>query len=110
MSFTGFIAEVKAAAEKVKADIVKVAAEAPIIVQKIEGEEPEVAALVSLVVPGIAQFEPAANAVLESVLNLLESGSAAVEQNLLNAGLDQAAINAAKAILPAAKQLKAAKK
>jgi hypothetical protein len=111
MSFeASFIADLKADAAKVKAAIIKVASEAPAVVAKIEADEPKVAALIGLIYPSIDEFEPAANAVLTSVLNLLSSGSAAVEQNLLNAGLDQAAINAAKAILPAAKQLQAAKK
>jgi hypothetical protein len=93
--------------EDVKGALVKAANEAPIIEATITKDLPEVAALAGVISPTLAAFVPNLAAVGSAVLSVLEQGGAAAEANFLNAGLDQTVINSAKALLPAAKALKA---
>ena len=93
--------------DDIKSAFVKAAGEAPIVEATITKDLPEVVALAGLVSPTVAAFVPSLAAVGSSVLSVLEQGGAAAEANFLNAGLDQTVINSAKALLPAAKALKA---
>jgi hypothetical protein len=81
-----------------------------VIEKEIAGVEPEVVALASLVVPNAAAIATAANTVLEAVASALSASGSAAEQNFLNAGVDQAAIDAAKAVVPAFQAALAKKK
>lgn len=75
-------------------------------IEKIEGDKPVVEAIsdvaANAVAPGSAiavnAIEDAGFAVLGAVDAALKAGGAAAEQKLLDAGLDQAAINAVKAV------------
>ena len=99
--FSGLSADFVKAFEDVKGAVIKAANELPAIEKKIEGVEPEVVALASLVVPNAAAIAQSANTVLEAVAGAISSGGAAAEGNFLSAGLDQATINAVKAVIPA---------
>jgi hypothetical protein len=92
----------KAAAQKIKDDAPKVEA----AIEKIEGDKQVVEAVSGVVAtaiqPGSAAvvnvIEDAGFAALGALDNALKAGGAAAEQNLLNAGVDQAAIDAVKAV------------
>jgi len=75
-------------------------------IEKIEADKPEIeavsAAVATAVEPGsqtvVLKVEDAAFAVLGSIDAAIKAGGAAVVQKLLDAGLDQTAIDAAKAV------------
>ncbi len=75
-------------------------------IQHIEGDKTVIEAVtavgVGAISPGSAPIavtiEDAAFAVLGKIVDLLNAGSSAAESNLLNAGLDQGVIDAAKAV------------
>lgn len=95
--------------DDIKAVFVKAAAEAPIIEGEISKITPEVTALATVVSPTLAGFVPGVVSFGESMLSVLAQGGTAAEQNFLNAGADQAALNAAKALIPAAHAIAAKK-
>jgi hypothetical protein len=89
-------------AKKAEAGLPKVEAG----IEKVEGTQTVVEAISGVVANAIAPgsavavklVEDAAYAVLGAIDNALKAGGVAAEQNLLNAGVDQAAIDAVKAV------------
>jgi hypothetical protein len=92
MSFKGVIAKIVADAEKVKAAVAKAASEVDAELPKIEADAPEVEALANAIVPGASTYLTLGISTLESLADILDSGNAAAEANLVNAGLDTALI------------------
>ena len=105
MSFKTVIAKAVADAEKVKADLAKVANSVEGAAVKLENDAPEIQAVAEAIFPGIAQFVPLGVSCLEGLADVLNSGSAAAQQNLANSGLDIALINAVKAQIANIKKL-----
>lgn len=105
MSFKGLIAKAVAAAEKVKADVVKAASDVDGIAIKLEADAPEIEAVADATVPGASVYVNLGVSLLESVADVLNSGSAAAEANLKNAGLDESLIAEVKAQLANIKKL-----
>lgn len=104
-SFKGVIAKAVAAAEKVKAAVEKAASDVDGVVVKLAADAPEIAAVASAAVPGAGSFVTLGLSLLESVSDVLNSGSQAAEQNLKNAGLDESLIAQVKAQLANIKKL-----
>lgn len=101
-----FIAKAEADAAKVKAAILKAVQEVDgVVLPAAEVYEPLAEQVANAITPGGGAAVAASYALLESVAKVIDAGGAAAEQNLLNAGLDTAAIAQAKALIP---QLKAA--
>ncbi len=105
MSFKGVIAKAVADAEKVKAAIAKAASDVDAELPKLEADAPEVEAVADALVPGASTYIGIGVSLLESVADILDKGDAAAEQNLLNAGLDQALIADVKAQIANIKKL-----
>lgn len=106
--FSGVIKDITGAAEKVKAAVLKAVAEVDnVILPETEKLKPTIDAVADALLPGASKYVDYAVALLEDVASALDAGGAAAEQNLQNAGLDAAAIQAVKALIP---QLKAVKK
>ena len=103
--FQGAIAKAVAASEKVKAEVVKAASEVDGVLVKVEADAPEIEAVANAFVPGASSFVTLGISVLEGLASVLDSGSAAAEQNLLNAGLDSSLVAAVKAQLANIKKL-----
>src|ERR1700728_4420359 len=97
MSFKGVIAKAVAAAKKVKADVAKAASDVDGALVKIEEDAPEVEAVADAVVPGASTYVTLGISVLESLADVLNSGNAAAEANLVNAGLNTSLIAEVKA-------------
>jgi hypothetical protein len=97
VSFKGVIAKALADADKVKAAIAVAAADVDGAVIKLEKDAPVIAAVVEEVIPGAGEFVPLGLSLLEGIAEILNSGDAAAEENLKNAGLDEALIAAVKA-------------
>jgi|HubBroStandDraft_4_1064222.scaffolds.fasta_scaffold68853_2 hypothetical protein len=91
--------------DDVKLALTKAANEAPVIEAAIQKDAPEIEALAKVVAPSLAGFSPGIISLGEEVLSVLEQGGAAAEANFLNSGMDQSVLDAAKALLPAAKAL-----
>lgn len=104
-SFKGVIAKVVSIAEKVKADIVKAAADVDGVLITVSADAPEVEALVNAAVPGAGNFVQVGVEGLELLAGVLDSGGAAAEKNLSDAGLDAAFIAKVKALIPGLKAL-----
>ena len=105
MSFSGVIAKVVAAAEKVKSGLVKAVQDVDGVVVKLAGDAPEIAAVVNAAVPGAGNFVTLGITALEQLASVLDAGGAAAESNLKNAGLDETFIAAIKAEIANIKKL-----
>lgn len=110
MSFGSLVKNVVLKAEadavKVKAAILKAVQEVDgVILPEATALEPLVAQVAQAIVPGGAAVVNIAYNWLEISAKALDAGGAAAEKNLLDAGLDTAAIAQIKALIP---QLKAA--
>lgn len=92
MSFKGVIAKIVADAEKVKSAVAKAASEVDAELPKLEADAPEVEAVANAILPGASTYMNLGISVLESLADILDSGNAAAEANLVNAGLDTALI------------------
>jgi hypothetical protein len=99
VTFKGVIVAAVAAEQKLKADLAKVAAEADVVVNKLEADAPTIEAVAEEAIPGIGEFVPLGLSLLEGIAEILNAGNAAAEENLKNAGLDEALIAAVKAQL-----------
>jgi transposase len=91
-SFKGVIAKLVAAEVKFKAAIAKAASEVDGVAVKLEADAPEIEAVANAAIPGAGAISATAISVLESLADILNSGNAAAEANLKNAGLDEALI------------------
>lgn len=98
------------AAVDVKNAILKAANATPGILNTVEQDAPEIEALVGVVVPGAKALVPAAVTLAESIASVISQGGAAAEQDLLNAGVDQEALNGVKSLVPAFQQFAVAAK
>ena len=96
-SFKGVIAKAIADAEKVKSAVAKAASDVDAELPKLEADAPEVEAVADALLPGTSTYINLGVEVLESLADILNKGDAAAEQNLKNAGLDEALIAAVKA-------------
>jgi hypothetical protein len=96
-TFKGVIAKAIAEAEKVKAAVAKAASDVDAELPKLEADAPEVEAVADALLPGTSTYINLGVEVLESLADILNKGDAAAEQNLKNAGLDEALIAAVKA-------------
>jgi hypothetical protein len=105
LSFKGIITKAVAAEQKIKVDIAKAASDVDGVVVKLEADAPEIEAVANAAVPGAATYAALGLSVLESVADVLNSGNAAAEQNLKNAGLDESLIAQVKAQLANLKKL-----
>jgi hypothetical protein len=105
MSFKGVLVKAEAIFSKVKADVAKAASEVDGVTAKLEADAPEIEAVANAVVPGASGFITLGLSVLEGLADVLDSGNAAAEANLTNAGLDTALIAAVKAQLANIKAL-----
>jgi hypothetical protein len=105
MSFKGLIAKAVAAEKVLKADLAKAAADVDGVVNKLEKDAPVIEAVAEEAIPGAAAFVPLGISVLEGIADVLDSGNAAAEQNLKDAGLDEELISAVKAQLANIKKL-----
>lgn len=103
--FQGVIAKLVTAANKVKAEVVKAASDVDGVLVKVEADAPEIEAVANAFVPGASSFVTLGISVLEGLASVLDSGSAAAEQNLTNAGLDSSLIAAVKAQIANIKKL-----
>jgi hypothetical protein len=91
-SFKGIATKFVHAARAFKADVLKAAAAAPVIVQDVEKDAPEVEALVNLAFPGATAVEQTAMEAFEAVADAVEASGAAAGANGLTVTLDQALI------------------
>jgi hypothetical protein len=105
MSFKGVLVKAVAIEEKLKADLAKVATDVDGAVVKLEADAPEIEAVADAVVPGASTYVNLGLTLLEGVADVLDKGDAAAEQNLKNAGLDEALIAAVKAQIANIKKL-----
>jgi hypothetical protein len=97
MSFKGVLVKAEAIAEKVKADVAKAANAVDGVTAKLETDAPEIEAVANALMPGSSNFIALGLSALEALADVLNSGNAAAEQNLKDAGLDEALIAAVKA-------------
>lgn len=105
--FSGVVKDITSAAEKVKAAVLKAVSEIDgVVLPEAKKLQPTVDAIANAVLPGASEYVDYGIALLEDVASALDAGGAAAETNLQNAGLDVAAIQAVKNLIP---QLKAAK-
>jgi hypothetical protein len=102
-SFKGLATKLVNAAKAFKADVLKVAAQAPTIVQDVEKDAPEVEAIVNLAFPGSAAVEQVALDVLEAVADAVEAAGSAASENGLSVSLDQTLIAKVKSAADALK-------
>jgi hypothetical protein len=86
--FSGVIAKTLSVAAEVKSAIAKAASNVDGVVGAVATDAPEVEAVANLVVPGAGTYVNLGVTALEQLTSLLDGGNIAVEQNLLNAGLD----------------------
>lgn len=105
MSFKGVLVKAIAVAEKIKLDVAKAASEVDGAAVKLQADAPELEAIANAVEPGAGNFVNIGLSLVESVADILDSGNAAAEQNLKDAGLDEALIAAVKAQLANIKKL-----
>jgi hypothetical protein len=105
MSFKGVIAKVVAAAAKVKAAVAEAASDVDGALVKINEDAPEVEAVANAVLPGASSYVTLGISVLESLCDILDSGNAAAEKNLTDAGLDESLIAQVKAQIANIKKL-----
>jgi len=105
VSFKGVIAKAVAAAQKIKADVAKAASDVDGALVKITEDAPEVEAIADAVIPGASTYINLGIGVLESLADILNSGNAAAEANLVNAGLDTSLIAEVKAQIANIKKL-----
>jgi RNA polymerase subunit RPABC4/transcription elongation factor Spt4 len=102
------VADAEADTAKVKAAMLKAVAEVDgVILPDAAKYEPLIAQAATAIAPGGAAVVDTAYAWLEACAKVIDTGGAAAEQNLLNAGLDVSAIQTVKGLIP---QLKAAAK
>lgn len=93
------------AASKVKSLLITAAKDEPEITAFIEKYGTEAEVLLNPLSPAAAAILASALKVWGSVANIIDKGGAAAESNLLNQGLDQAAIDAVKASIPVVKSV-----
>lgn len=88
-SFKGLASKFVGAAKAFKADILKLAAQAPTIVDDVEKDAPEVEALINLAFPGAAAVEQVSLAAFEAIADAVEAAGPAAAANGLNVQLDK---------------------
>lgn len=108
MSFGQRVKNAVAAAEadaiKVKNALAKAVSEIDgVVLPAAEEYQPLLDQVANSIAPGGQKIVDASFAITEAIAKLLDSGNAAVEQNLLNAGLDTAIIAQAKGLIPTLK-------
>lgn len=102
--FSGVLKGIVDAGSKVKAALLKAVTEVDdVVIPEAVKLQPELDAVADAIVPGSASYINIAVSWTEDCAAALDAGDAAVEQNLLNAGLDAAAIAQLKALIPALK-------
>ena len=102
--FSGVLSGIVKKAAKVKTAIIKAVAEIDdVVLPDVEKYEPELAAVANAIVPGSANYVNIAVSWAEDCAAALDQGGAAVEKNLTDAGLDTAAIQALKSLIPTLK-------
>jgi hypothetical protein len=89
VTFKGLATKLVNAAKSLKADILKAAAEAPVIVNDVQKDAPEVDALINLAFPGAAALEQNAMEVWEAVADAVEAAGPAAAQNGTSVSLDK---------------------
>jgi hypothetical protein len=108
--FSGVLSGIRKDASKVKTAIIKAVAELDsVVLPDVEKYAPEIEAVANVIVPGSATYVQIALSWAEDCAAALDKGGAAVESNLTNAGLDTAAIQALKSLIPTLKAVAAAK-
>lgn len=108
--FSGLLKDVVSAGAKIKSGLLKVMSEVDgAIVPEAVKLQPLLDAVAEAAVPGSSKFVNMGTAMLEDVASAIDAGGQAAEQNLASAGLDTAAIAAAKGLIPQLKALAAQK-
>ncbi len=105
MSVKGVIAKFVSAASKVKADVLKAASEADGIAVKLRADAPEIEAVADAALPGASTYVNIGVSLFEGAVDILDAGGSAAEQNLKNAGFDEALIAQVKAQIANVKKL-----
>ena len=103
VSFKGVVSKLVAAAKDFKADVLKAAEEAPVVVGEVEKDAPEVEALIQLAFPGAAAIEESALEAFELICDAVEAAGPAAAANGLSVSFDKAFIAKAQASIPALK-------
>lgn len=103
VTFKGIVTKLVAAAKDLKADVLKAADEAPIIVGDVAKDAPEVEALVELAFPGAAAIEQTALSAFEAIATAVEAAGPAASSNGLSVSLDKTLIADIQGVLPALK-------
>jgi len=102
--FSGVLSGIVKKAGKVKTAVIKAVVEIDdVVLPDVEKYEPEVEAVANAIVPGSSEYIQIAVSWAEDCAAALDKGGAAVESNLANAGLDTAAIQALKSLIPTLK-------
>jgi len=102
--FSGVLSGIVKKAAKVKTAVIKAVVEIDdVVLPDVEKYEPEVEAVANAIVPGSSEYINIAVSWAEDCAAALDKGGAAVESNLTNAGLDTAAIQALKSLIPTLK-------
>ena len=108
--FSGVLSGIVKDGSKVKTAIIKAVTELDsVVLPDVEKYTPEIEAVANVIVPGSATYVAIALSWAEDCAAALDKGGAAVESNLTNAGLDTAAIQALKSLIPTLKAVAAAK-
>jgi hypothetical protein len=108
--FSGVLSGIRKDASKVKTAIIKAIAELDsVVLPDVEKYEPAIAQVANALVPGSGSAIDIALSWAEDCAAALDKGGAAVESNLTNAGLDTAAIQALKSLIPTLKAAAATK-
>lgn len=103
ITFKGIAARLVAAAKDFKADVLKAAEKAPVIVADVQKDAPEVDALVELAFPGAAAIEETGLEAFELIADAVQGAGPAAAQNGLSVSLDKAFAAKVQAALPALK-------
>ncbi len=103
ITFKGTLSKLVAAAKDFKADVLKAAEEAPVVLGDVEKDAPEVEAIVQLAFPGAAALEEAALEAFEIICDAVEAAGPAAASNGLSVSFDKTVIAKAQAAIPALK-------
>jgi len=108
--FSGVLSSIVKDASKVKTAIIKAVAELDnVVLPDVEKYEPAIAQVANELVPGSGSAVDIAVSWAEDCCAALDKGGTAVEANLTNSGLDIAAIQALKSLIPTLKAAAATK-
>lgn len=103
MSLNGIVSEFKKAGEYVKAEVLKIAGDAPAIVAAVAKDEAAIVPVVEAFLPNSTGVINLANTLLDLVAEAVESAGEAATSNGLSVTLDKATVSAVQAAIASAK-------